>query len=351
MRVTFEVDLEPAAAFDAIVDELRLALNRLGIELQPGRQGQLLQNGDPVGCVTRWNPPEEIAVEWIPPAWQPPNTQSVQLRFEPAAGGTLVALEQPDPILLVGGDALETAGWLAGQVLAPLLAASAPQQLGDWVTDRRARRPTGPQARATYRDPIYHRPNFLAVLEVLQLQPSDYLVEIGCGGGAFLHDALQSGCRAAAIDHSADMVRTASELNRDSIEAGRLEIRQADAEALPFRDDAFTCAVMTGVFGFLSHPDRVLGEICRVLAPGGRFVLFTATKELRGTPAAPEPMASRLHFYEDGELEGLARRAGFTHVRLEHPDFEAFAQQVGIPEEAIPLFSNRGAGQLLVARL
>ena len=63
----------------------------------------------------------------------------------------------------------------------------------------------------------------------------------------------------------------------------------------------------------------------------------------------PEPMASRLHFYEDQELEDLARQAGFDDAHLERPDFEAFAREAGVPEEHLELFRGRGGGQLLVA--
>jgi SAM-dependent methyltransferase len=226
----------------------------------------------------------------------------------------------------------------------------APRRLGDWITDRRARRPSGAQARATYRDPLYHRPNFKAILMVLGLRHDDYLLEVGCGGGAFLEDALRSGCKAAAIDHSSDMVKLARDVNRDAISQNRLEIREGEADSLPYPDGIFTCAVMTGVFGFIQDPLKALSEIRRVLAGGGRFVLFTGSKEMRGTPAAPEPIASRLHFYEDQELEELARKAGFDDVKVERPDFEQFAREVGIPEESLELFSRRGGGQLLLAR-
>jgi hypothetical protein len=60
-------------------------------------------------------------------------------------------------------------------------------------------------------------------------------------------------------------------------------------------------------------------------------------------------MASRLHFYEDDELQGLAQKAGFGEAHLEHPDFEPLAREAGIPEEHLDLFRSRG-GQLLVAR-
>ena len=189
----------------------------------------------------------------------------------------------------------------------------------------------------------------MAILQVLGLRPDDYLLEVGCGGGAFLEDALRSGCKAAAIDHSPDMVRLARIVNRDAIEQNRLEIREGEADSLPYPDGIFTCAVMTGVFGFIQDSLKALSEIRRVLAGGGRLVLFTGSKELRGTPAAPEPVASRLHFYEDQELEELARKAGFNDAKFERPDFEQFAREVGIPEEMLELFKGR-TGQLLIAR-
>jgi hypothetical protein len=80
------------------------------------------------------------------------------------------------------------------------------------------------------------------------------------------------------------------------------------------------------------------------------LVLFTGSKELRGTPAAPEPMASRLHFYEDHELKELAQKAGFSEAHLEYPDFELLAREAGVPEEHLELFKGRGGGQLLIAR-
>jgi ubiquinone/menaquinone biosynthesis C-methylase UbiE len=190
----------------------------------------------------------------------------------------------------------------------------------------------------------------MAILNVLGLTQDDYLLEVGCGGGAFLQDALRSGCKAAAVDHSSEMVRLAREANREAINRNRLEIREGKADSLPYADGTFTCAVMTGVFGFIPDPLKALSEVRRVLAGGGRFVLFTGSKELRGTPAAPEPMASRLSFYEDQELEELARKAGFDEAVLDRPDFEPFALQAGIPEEHIGLFKGNGGGQLLVAR-
>jgi SAM-dependent methyltransferase len=263
----------------------------------------------------------------------------------PAADGATLELHGFDAI-----DEDNEAGWIAQVVLAPLLESLEPEAVGDWLTDRWARRPSGSAAREGYRDPTHHRPSFGAILSALQLQPDDVLLEVGCGGGAFLEQALRSGCRAAALDHSPEMVALARELNAEAIADGRLEIVEGEAEQLPFADDTFTCAAMMQVFFFLDAP-RVLAECRRVLRPDGRLAVFTVTEAARGTPAAPEPMASRGRFYADEELVRLARDAGFRLASVTHPDLARHARAAGLPEDVVALFAQGAdVGQLLLAR-
>lgn len=344
-----ELALEPPVAFDALVEELAAALARLGIRLERGPGGRVVEGEVEVGQVVAWEPAERILIEWRQADWAPDEVTAVELRFEPAKGGTNLTLEHRGWGRLVGDEGGELAGWFAGEVAAPLLRATAPNRFGDWLTDRRARRPSGGQARTVYRDPLYHRPNFRALLGILALTADDYLLEIGCGGGALLEEALRSGCRAAAVDHSAEMVRLARETNRDAVAGGRLEVAQASADCLPFPDATFTCAVMTGVLGFLPDPVAALAEVRRVLADGGCLAVLGSDPELRGTPAAPEPMASRLRFYDERELERIGREAGFANVSVERRELAAFAREVGVPEEHVPLFAEPGA-RFLVAR-
>jgi ubiquinone/menaquinone biosynthesis C-methylase UbiE len=302
-----------------------------------------------VGRVVSWKPGERIQVRWRQADWQPEEVTEVELRLEPVNGGTRVVLEHRGWGALIG-DTDELVGWFAGQVAAPLLRVTAPTGLGDWLTDRRARRPSGAQSRGIYRDPLYHYPGFRALLEELALRAEDHLIEVGCGGGALLRDALKSGCCAAAVDHSAEMVALAREVNRQAVVEGRLDVRHASADRLPFPDATFTCAAMTGVLGFLPDPVAALAELRRVLMKGGRIVVAGSDPELKGTPGAPEPMASRLSFYEDDELAGLARAAGFADVRVVRRDLEAFAREVGVPEEHIPLFAGPGTRFLLARK-
>ena len=337
MRI--DLPLAPQEAFDTLIDEISMALKTGGVTLETRSNGQIKQNGQIIGHVEAWEPPRHMRVKWN-------SAGGVELRLEHVEGGTRATLLQIGLDGSIGES--EAVGWFATEFASPFVRATTPAQFDDWITDRRARKPSGPQARAVYREPLYHYPNFKVILAELALKPADYLLDVGCGGGALLKEAIQSGCRAAGIDHSADMVRVASELNANAVAQGRLQIHQASADQLPFADETFTCASMTGVFGFLPDPLAALREIWRVLQPNGRLVMLGSDPALRGTPAAPEPIASRLHFYSDNELKQIAVDAGFKDSKVERREMLAFARQVGIPEEHLTLFA--GGAPFLIAR-
>jgi SAM-dependent methyltransferase len=348
LRSTIELSLNPSEAFDVVIKELSAALDRRGIYFTTGPNGRMVQSEFDVGRIVSWESGKRLVLEWRPASWEPGEITEVEFRFEPTDSGARLTIENRRWGGLIG-DASEIAGWFASEIAVPLLRATSPEALGDWITDRKARRPSGSESRAIYRDPLFHYPNFRVILSELALTGSDFMLEVGCGGGALLKEALKSGCRAAAIDHSPEMIQLARYENRDAVDASILEVLEGDAHNLPFPDATFTCAVMTGVLGFLSNPVAALAEIRRVLKQGGRLVALGSDPQMRGTPAAPEPMASRLHFYEDDELGTLARKAGFGDVRVVRRDMEAYAREVGVPEEALPLFAGPG-GPFLIAR-
>ncbi|HLY30973.1 MAG TPA: methyltransferase domain-containing protein [Ktedonobacterales bacterium] len=339
VRVSADIALAPAEAFDALVEELANALALRGMSLEVGQNGRVTEGAHEVGRVIAWEPGKLIRFQWRQADWEPAEVTEIEMRLEPIGDGVRVTVEHRGWGGLLG-DAREFVGWFAGEIATPFLIATSPAGLGDWLTDRRARRPSGARSRDIYRDPLYHYPNFRVILAELALIPDDYLIEVGCGGGAFLREALKSRCHAAAIDHSPDMVRLARKVNHDAVTQGLLDVRLASADHLPFPDGTFTCAAMTGVLGFLPDPVAAFREIWRVLGAGGRFVALGSDPALRGTPAAPEPMASRLHFYEDDELRELALAAGFEQATAVRRTLEPFARQVGIPEEHLTLFAG-----------
>jgi SAM-dependent methyltransferase len=191
----------------------------------------------------------------------------------------------------------------------------------EWLTDRVARRPAGARAREVYGAEDVHDFARRAILDALALGPPDRLLEVGCGGGLLLRDALASTPNVTGLDHSEDMVHVARE------RAPRATVVVGDAEELPFADDTFTAAALSVVFMFLADPVGVLRECRRVLVPRGRLAIYTTAPELRGTPAAPEPLAAHCRFYADHELAALLQDAELEDVRV----------------------TNDGGGQLAVA--
>jgi SAM-dependent methyltransferase len=349
VRVSIDLALAQASAFEVLAEEIAAALAHGGMNFERGLNGHVTEGELEVGRVVAWKPGELFRLQWHPADWNIEEVTDIEFRCEPIDGGTRVTLEHRSwggPI----GDPGELGGWFASEVAAPLLRATASTSLGNWLTDRRTRRPSGALARAFYRDPLYHYPNFKVILQELALSPDDYLIEVGCGGGVLLSEALKSGCRAAAVDHSSDMVRLARQVNQDAVAQGRLAIYQASAEHLPFSDATFTCATMTGVLGFLPDPVAALRELWRVLGERGRLVVLGSDPTMRGTPAAPEPMASRLRFYEDDELQRLAEEAGFVKANVVRRDLLPFARQAGVPEEHFALFAGPGAPFLLAQK-
>jgi SAM-dependent methyltransferase len=187
--------------------------------------------------------------------------------------------------------------------------------LDEWLTDRVARRPSGRRAREVYGADDVHDFARRAILGALALAPAGRLLDVGCGGGLLLRDAMAAGVAAVTgLDHSEEMVELARE------RAPGAEVVLGSAERLPFADGAFTAVAMSIVFFFLDDPVGALSECRRVLEPGGRLAVYTTSPALRGTPAAPEPLASRGHFYDDGELAELARRAGLVDVAVVDDD-------------------------------
>jgi SAM-dependent methyltransferase len=186
----------------------------------------------------------------------------------------------------------------------------------DRMTDRVARRPHGRAARKTSGAEDVHSFAWEPVLDALRLTPDDALLDVGCGGGVFLRRALESGCRGVGLDHSREMVRLARKTT-----AGRAEIVRGSADALPFADAEFTAVSCLVAFFFFPDPVAALREFRRVLEPErGRAAMYTTAPEMKGTPAAPYPLATRGHFYEDDELVELARRGGFGDVEVRRDD-------------------------------
>ena len=95
----------------------------------------------------------------------------------------------------------------------------------------------------------------------------------GTGDIAFrIVDASQGHARATVLDINASMLAVGRERAEANGRAANVDFVEANAEQLPFPDDAFDA--YTIAFGIRNEPriETALEEACRVLKPGGRFL-------------------------------------------------------------------------------
>lgn len=100
--------------------------------------------------------------------------------------------------------------------------------------------------------------------------PVPSVLDVGCGTGMLSERLLGAfpSCRLTGVDLSPAMVERA----RARL-AGRAEVREADAERLPFHDGAFDLVVCNDSFHHYPDPDRAAFQMWRVLRKGGALVL------------------------------------------------------------------------------
>jgi ubiquinone/menaquinone biosynthesis C-methylase UbiE len=104
--------------------------------------------------------------------------------------------------------------------------------------------------------------------ELVRSFSTDRVLELGCGEGTLL------GALAAAHKYGIDPSVHALIRARKRSSA---ECAVARAEELPFTAGSFDVVVAVGVMEHFEKPDEATAEVCRVLAPAGRYVVLIHT--------------------------------------------------------------------------
>lgn len=109
-------------------------------------------------------------------------------------------------------------------------------------------------------------------------------LEIGAGTGVNLAHYTPNVSELVITEPSPHMLaRLRRTVAGEPPAAGRWELVQAGAEALPFKDGSFDTVVCTYVLCTVSDPRRALDEIARVLRPGGRYLFMEHVHAGEGT--------------------------------------------------------------------
>jgi SAM-dependent methyltransferase len=167
-------------------------------------------------------------------------------------------------------------------------------------------------------DQVYAYANRLLNLSGLQGRS---LLELGCGIGLDTVEFARHGASVAALDLSPTCVHLARRLLADHDLDARLTV--GDAEQVPYAAGRFDVVVARGLLMFTPSDARVVGEIFRVLKPGGsaqvllhnRFSWYALLAAASGTPLVDtnsDPPVNRL--YSVREVRCLFRDFASCHI-------------------------------------
>jgi demethylmenaquinone methyltransferase/2-methoxy-6-polyprenyl-1,4-benzoquinol methylase len=172
----------------------------------------------------------------------------------------------------------------------------------------------------------------IATVRAIAPQPRERILDIAAGTGTSSAALAKTGATVVAVDFSPGMIEVGRAKHPD------IEFVEADAEKLPFGDDEFDAVTISFGLRNVQHPQIALGEMYRVLKPGGRLVIcefsqppqalvrtgYTAwlryvmpvlSRVSSSNPAAYDYLGESIEAWPDqGTLSQWVRGVGFTRV-------------------------------------
>ena len=180
-----------------------------------------------------------------------------------------------------------------------------------------------------YLVPAIFAPAAEGILEALAPQPGERLLDVACGTGVVARQAaprVAPGGQVCGLDLNDAMLDVARAASTDA----EIDWRQGDAAAMPLPDGGFDVVVCQAALMFMPDPAAALGEMRRVLAPGGRLglsvfrdgrfnPLYAAFAELLERHAGADAgamMRSPFAAWGVAELRALLAGAGLRDVQV-----------------------------------
>lgn len=167
--------------------------------------------------------------------------------------------------------------------------------------------------------------------ERLGLTPDDLLLDAGAGFGRHAFEAARLGARVVALDYAANEVTGTRSTFAAMAMAGEIHesrcagVLRGDATALPFPNATFDKVVTSEVLEHIPNDVAVLGELFRVLKPGGVLAATVPTSwpermcwRLSDDYHAPIAVGGHVRIYSSTELRAKLRGAGFQIYASHH---------------------------------
>lgn len=170
------------------------------------------------------------------------------------------------------------------------------------------------QWRATTLGTITERVETSVVFDLAGRLRGKRVLDVGTGDGTYAIEAAERGAIVTALDLEQEMLDAARA--RAAARGVEVTLQQGRAEQLPFEDASFDLVIAVTVLCFVPDAQRAVGEMARVLVPGGRVVLgelgrfsvWAAERRVRGWLGASTWRHAL--FWSRSELAALAQGAG-----------------------------------------
>jgi len=159
-------------------------------------------------------------------------------------------------------------------------------------------------------------------LSHISIDERDTVLDAGCGGGRTVNKlaAMASQGKVYGVDFSGASVAFARRINKEWIDTGRVEIREASVSQLPFSADVFN--VVTAVETHFWWPDLPsdMREVLRVLKPGGVLIIIAEVYKGASTVTAKlaekYALLSGMKLLTANEHRELFTNAGYSEVKI-----------------------------------
>lgn len=120
------------------------------------------------------------------------------------------------------------------------------------------------------------------LLELAEVRSGDRVLDVGTGAGLLPFELVRGGFpiqSVIGIDLSTGMIDAARrKANAAGLPESTLRFEQMDAERLAFADASFDLVVSAFALTHVPHPEVALGEMVRVLRPGGRLAIAVGSR-------------------------------------------------------------------------
>jgi ubiquinone/menaquinone biosynthesis C-methylase UbiE len=183
-----------------------------------------------------------------------------------------------------------------------------------WSTtiDRQHRLPQGLLGRLIGEKMVrQHQPETDWTVALLNLQPHDRALDLGCGAGRGLVRAARAAglSLVTGMDLSPTMLRaTTRRLGRAGL-SDQVSLLCGDLHALPYADSSLDKIWSVHTFYFWTDPEAVIVDLLRVLAPGGTVMVTLATGTV--SPCGDDQLWP-LHHQVERLVQTLRERPGLT---------------------------------------